>query len=681
MSETSRTNLLTQLDGELTERRYERSVMRAQPLSTRSHKPKDTRGARIDFRPKLLTEESSDKKSFLIKRSTSATRSVLDVDQRTVELNRKPTKVLDKPGTSSEYRLRTMEDTHSARTVTTMNEKYNKALPNLASGTNIAYTQALTKMKRKQTIQASNYEASTKLFEKIQSKVSIKIKDKDSKLDQRFRGGIRLSKPEEEDELPDIPLPRKQSSRRFGIKGFCFKKKVINKKWHITMALQDQLKQIYINYRDQFSHDLFILHRSLILICGNRQRELDIVLQQDRLFQKVQYAEIDPADLSYEAQNRKNEQENMYDQNENADDSSGEEKYLDPDYKTFDYVRNYQSMPKCTAAVFTNLEEAIFGHIQLWLTRRMWDIDVADAYLKSVSPEKLTSNLSVNLDKKILIKTSGERIFIPIPLEKRDEYYLLLRNNTLKRYQASYIEESGRIMNDSSENITLWGFQINKLLNKDPNELLGEIPNEIPPLELRKLNTKLIKQVFKGLEEEAEQDVVLLLQAYEKKKKSISHLHPNASPQMEPRNIESAHLPSHNSHSHPHTSSISKSDLMHRFAKLSMEENYEFWVDRFFQAHDYLLRLPWVKTREVFKPPECSSPSCAERSLTNDKLFYSPRKVPAIKINMISTDNIPRDDSDSLQKISGIGTPSNAGRLEVQSGSFILKQCRSTPSY
>ena len=53
---------------------------------------------------------------------------------------------------------------------------------------------------------------------------------------------------------------------------------------------------------------------------------------------------------------------------------------------------------------------------------------------------------------------------------------------------------------DDADAITLWGYQINKVFHKDYDKELGDIDSHlIPQVEIRRLNARLLKQIFSSL--------------------------------------------------------------------------------------------------------------------------------------------------------------------------------------
>ena len=54
---------------------------------------------------------------------------------------------------------------------------------------------------------------------------------------------------------------------------------------------------------------------------------------------------------------------------------------------------------------------------------------------------------------------------------------------------------------DDADAITLWGYQINKVFHKDYDKELGDIDSHlIPQVEIRRLNARLLKQIFSSLQ-------------------------------------------------------------------------------------------------------------------------------------------------------------------------------------
>ena len=151
-----------------------------------------------------------------------------------------------------------------------------------------------------------------------------------------------------------IARPRPQ--RRTGnIPGFRFVKPKTSHKLYFNLALQDKIKTTVANHKALMSFDYSILNRQLINLTKVKNREIDIVLGNDRKKLKL------PFSLAF---NDADQPVKGSDEVEVPEESGSlDEDKLEPDYKGFYYVINYGRYSKFGPAVFTNLDEAILGNI------------------------------------------------------------------------------------------------------------------------------------------------------------------------------------------------------------------------------------------------------------------------------------------------------------------------------
>ena len=103
------------------------------------------------------------------------------------------------------------------------------------------------------------------------------------------------------------------------------------------------------------SFDYSILNRQLINITKVMNKELDILIGQDRKRLKIPFSSaFNEADQAVKGGDEVDVPEES---------GSIDEDKLEPDYKGFYYVVNYGRYSKFGPAVFTNLDEAILGNI------------------------------------------------------------------------------------------------------------------------------------------------------------------------------------------------------------------------------------------------------------------------------------------------------------------------------
>lgn len=107
--------------------------------------------------------------------------------------------------------------------------------------------------------------------------------------------------------------------------------------------------------------DLFRLNRQLMTVTSVRNKELDIVLgEQNKQSKPKPNRNINDLDHS---PLKGHDDYDHHEERDSENNGSADEEKLEPDYKGFDYVINYSQNPKHAPAVFTNLEDAVFGNI------------------------------------------------------------------------------------------------------------------------------------------------------------------------------------------------------------------------------------------------------------------------------------------------------------------------------
>lgn len=476
-------------------------------------------------------------------------------------------------------------------------------------------------------------------------------------------------------------MDRKRVKRIPGIPGYRFAKKNDMKRWHVSLALNDCIKNSCAEAKVDIDSDGKIFRRRVLGVCLTRPADLDIKQSRDRKPARV----FSPVDNSIKIPNLLAEREAA---DEDFDllerDSVGEDDHL-PNIKGFDYVRDYGRLPKFGLPVFHNGEDAISGNIQYMLTRESDHLNFLDNYVKKRS-KAIIFSLALNSYEKESYKVNyrDSQGYEPEALVSPHDLNLLLRNVKMKMYEASYREESGRIASDTVETITLWGFPIFRILVKEINEIIPDLPMEIPTIEMRKTNTKLLKQLFAGLEDPADYEQLI-------------------SPQLSPRKLSELTL---NNSTHQrrivHFSEVgslalkSRSDVMIYHAKNTHDRNYQFYMNRFHADTHDVMRTTWDKRLLIGVKesiyPRLNSPlsSDGRASCVSSNIGYS--KLPLIMVNqnvhpgvvdeqLVSQKFIaiagakPIDEAEIDKRLSSINSPSNflgAGITPLSRGSFGL---------
>ena len=292
------------------------------------------------------------------------------------------------------------------------------------------------------------------------------------------------------------------------IHGFTFQKKIYpNNKWLLGTNLKEKVKDVGIIQKQQISHDLFRLQRSLSLITNVRAQEMNIGLLQKRskksLYRK---STVSVSDLS-----KDNSVTRRMEEDSKSSDTNSE------DFRTFDYVRPYNHIPSNCSAVYFNLEEAILGTLQYDLTKSDRNYRYLEEIIKNRSVDALRTIGNYISANPLTLKLSNFQpcAYHPLPVAPRTEFELLIRNKFTRGceiYDKRFDQSA-----EAYETVTLWDFPIFKLLSKDFYEMLKIQEFDLPLLERRVLNKALIRTVFSGLADNVT-EAMQLIKPFAKKK-------------------------------------------------------------------------------------------------------------------------------------------------------------------
>ena len=533
---------------------------KTQAFEKRNLSPSDTKPGKAPdemeptARSRLRNSSSTERKpSFLIRRSDSSSRSATDLNQYSNKLD----ETTSKKSVKKERRLggeasvttqvQTTQSQRLFQTKISPHDLYHLSVKRPAYGTK-AYEEPtnlssferthLSKhpsmrsmhnesstnmsMSRVKTLHFGNIEkliqeqvprgsfkislkSSTALYEKLQAKASSTLEFSKSKPLVQLREGKK----------PKPGNPQMSPKRVEPISGFDFKKKVYpNNKWLVGTSLKENVKDLGILSKQQISHDLFRLQRSLSLITNVRSQEISINLltrKKKNIYNRK--STLSQGEVSKDLVEKDK-------QNHSRDDSKSSDNRSD-DFRAFDYVRGYTEFPAQTQPVYYNLEEAVLGNLQFCLINQHHDFSYMNDLIR------LRASNSIRLLAEFAppkLFTTRLADFVPKPynpgmMKPRYEFELLIRNKSTKGYesnQAKFDQDT-----EATELVTLWEFPIIKLLSKDPCEILKIREFPIPELERRVLSQKLVYVVFAGLADGVT-DAMLLTKAFEPRK---SHGH------------------------------------------------------------------------------------------------------------------------------------------------------------
>jgi hypothetical protein len=580
------------------------------------------------------SNRSIDKKSFLIKRSNSKAKTFLENDEKTVELNTRPIRIVDRSTSRTEKKGKFADETQSNRTITTNNDQYLRRLAELNRQSHMPNTKIMDSQSNRKSL----------IHTKLERKSGLSVKD--SKLYSRLDNTYKQNNVDSNNDAIKIELPSpsrsdKKSSKMIRnivegekqfevlvrkvpkrkplvLKNFEFKKKRMQGKCNVNLALQSRLKQSYISMRDQFSFELFLCQRMLITLTKTKPSQIEKSFRSTRIISQREFASPTLANRRFVS----NDSDSRADDNHiNGRDSSDDQDSIDEDFKGFDYNRKYKGEPSFPAAVYSNLEDAIQGQINFSLT--YWDLNLTVKYLGNYSAVQFFSRLDIlnrwYANGSTLIKKDSATVIKPDAIVKTLDIDLIIRDKTAKRFQAIYMQENGKINNDTFENVTLWGYQIQKLLSRDFERDFNIFkPGCSIPLELRILNHVLIRQLATD-----SQDMNSSLVSRDDQSAIDFGLDLNPKP-----DIGSQHEYLH------------KVEVFKNMLSASMTDNIEYMLDRFFDAETAVLRQLWEKRTVIgdFDSMYKMVEDCLDQQ-ANAKKPRTKVLIPQVIINQIEDCN------------------------------------------
>lgn len=618
--------------------------------------PSTTRSSRRVQLSKQLQQldvsgRSADKKSFLIKRSASKTRTFVEAEEKTLDLQQVPVrriKVVAQPQTEKK---RMLEDMPSLRTVTTAKAQFQARKSfQRSEPSNVFDTLTVTKQVSQAHLMSSRpakqlwpekqkqVEKPASFYERVQMKVGKEKPERSAPIAAAppVMGEIdRLvgTKASEASIYNDFFLSNKEPVRKKGIlKNFQFVKRKPQNKYHMSMAIEDKIKFAVITYKEQVEFQTFLAQRSLLMLTQVRGKLLENRIGRDKPFNP--YAESP-------VNSRQNIEEAAVSHEDTPliiDSDLDDDELLEDDFKRFNYVINFKQHPSNAAAVFTNLDEAIEGHIHFCLTKTDPLYSYPTDYLGKLYSKDLAENWAWIGSGCMNISVDSLYRYMPTSVSKELEVDLIIRDKRAKRFQAVYVEENGKMNNDNFEAITLWGYQINKILSRDLEKDFDEFKLTCnSTAELRKLSTAIIKHMYGGLEEELDLPIFL-----------TSSKNPITFKQFIEKEF--------NTQFESHLNNIIE---IEKLIARSNPDNKGYALYRFLEAHKEQLELTYEKMVFVGELGEYS-PSLEDDQLTSKSGSYRYRNnIPNIVINTIGDKSHMDIDSDHRISV-GLPSPINA---------------------
>lgn len=615
--------------------------------------PSDSRTSRRELSRQLqqldVSQRSADKKSFLIRRSGSKTRTYIETEERTLDLQKIPIKKIKKPGVIQTEKKRLTEDMPSMRTVTTTKGPYLKRGSFLKTELSSANTEAITVTKKKPQLHLLSDrpkkemwpEKTTSLYERVHNKFTGAVAPERSAPQIKISVDLdRLAgtKASEASLFGEFSLTNKVPVRKKGIlRNFLFEKRRPQQKCHLSMALEDKVKLAANFQREQVEFQKFLIQRTLLMLTKVRGKQLENRIGREKPYNTT----LDSPTVSRERfQSPDHQSEEIH---LDLDSDQEEDDLIENDYKRFNYVINFKARPTHASAVFTNLDEAIEGHIQFCLTKTEPLYEYPNDYLSTLFRKRQASNLKWMGNGQMLITVNILKQFMPENISKELEIDLIIRDKRAKKFQAVYIEENGKMNNDNFESITLWGFQINKLLTRDLEKDYEEFKVGCSiPIELRKLSTAIIKNLYVGLEEEM--DLPNLLKG---------------------NNPSSIFKSIGTDFTSPHEAFPNNVAQIEQLIRSSLLVNKQYSLSRFYSAHREDLVLTWEKSlflgefSEYYMSYEEDRMTSRSPLGSTTKSKHSRQQLPFVIVHTIEDKSQIDIDSD-LKNNSGLPSPINA---------------------
>ena len=614
--------------------------------------PRDLRKSRgTDFGPRAgtldVSNRSADKRPFVIKRSGSKTRTFVESEEKTFDLKKLSIKRIKRPEQSNtEKKSRLTDDLTSLRTITTARGPYLPRGSFFKTEHSNVHTDSATITKKKsppvhRIPVEVRPEKTTSLYERVQLKFhqsqakERKKPNLDSAFDLERLVGTKAS---EASIFSDFaPVPKIPVRKKNLLKNFVFEKRRPTNKCHVSMALEDKIKFAASYHKEQTEFQMFLIQRTLLMLTKVRGKQLD-----NRIGRENPYTlgSDSPTVSRKEFQNRTSNSEDMPME---LDSEQDEEDIVENDYKRFNYVINFKARPTHASAVFTNLDEAIEGHTQYCLTKTQPLYQFPIEYTASLFVNRLALDLNWIGNGMQNMKLDDMHPFSPTSITKDLEIDLIIRDKRAKKFQAIYIEENGKMNHDNFESVTLWGYQINKLLSRDLVKDFDELKVGCKiPVELRKLSTAIIKKLYVGLEEEM--DIPHLLNSSGENLFIFREV------------VKGEYGTRHQAH-------LSNTQQIERMISKSEHKNQLFFLKRFNEAHKQQLKITWEKFLIVGDVSDYYTSIDDDQMLSrspapsSNKSRQSRNHFPFVVIHTIEDKS--QMDLDSDNKNSGLPSPIN----------------------
>lgn len=597
-----------------------------------------------------VSNRSADKKSFLIKRSGSKTRTFVEAEEKTLDLLKLPIKRIKVPSNAQTEKKRLTEDMPSMRTVSTAKGLFPQRRSFLKTEPSNLMADTMTVAKKKSQVQLLNEKArlemwpekATSLYQRVQTKYAGAVLPERSApvlevaVDLDRLVGSRTSEASIFGDF--LPVPKVPKRKKGLLKGFVFAKKRPQNKCHVSMAVEDKIKFAAAYQKEQVEFQNFLIQRTLLMLTKVRGKQLENRIGRDRPYNPT----CDSPTVSREKfESPENPSEEVV---LGLDSEQDEDELVENDYKRFNYVINFKARPSNAAAVFTNLDEAIEGHTQFCLTKSEPLYAYPTEFISALFAKRLGRDYDWIGDGLTAIKFGRLDAFEPDSIKKELEIDLIIRDKRAKKFQAVYIEENGKMNNDNFEALTLWGYQINKLLSRDLEKDLDEFKLGCSiPIELRKLSTALIKNLYVGLEEEM--TLPNLLEINQSSSMFRQFLGRDSEPELQQQHL-------------------SNLQQIERLVGGSEPLNKEYFLLRFYTAHRHELTMMWEKRVLVGEladrsvtVDEDSQLSADSDGLPVNRSRMTRTAFPFVVVNTIEDKS--QLDIDSEIKNSGLPSPIN----------------------
>lgn len=598
-----------------------------------------------------VSNRSAEKRSFLIRKSNSKTRMSIEPEENTLDLKKLSIKRIMKPDmihTMTKSRLN--EDMSSMRTVTTTKASFQNRGSFMRTEPSHLHSDTLTVTRKKSVTKVIVEkpkadvwpEKATSLYGKVQRKLPMKENMVQLPLADKKLDSSPAFKPDETFSFGEFRVPRKFPQRENNLlKGFHFEKHRPQKNFHVSMALEEKIKNTVSYEKHKVKLSMLLIQRTLLMLTKVRGKLLDSRLAIDKPY--CTHSESPVASYSNIQAHPSANEDSLQDLNSEDD---GDEQQSEEDYRRFNYIINHKARPSCAAAVFANLEEAIEGHTHYWLVKIKPLYAFPVSYIRTLYRRRLPNDFNWIGDGSTNINIGKIRAFQPEAITKEPEVDLIIRDKRAKKFQDVYVEENGKLNSDSFQSITLWGYQINKLLSRDIEKDFDEMQVKCLDMapQLRTLNTVLINSLFKGLKDVEE----------------LSNLQENSG-----RHIALDNEWSNVEYGIMHKTHLKTIVRIEELVHSSMAANKEYFLKGFYRDHQQTLTIMWEKLFIVEwfvdymtigeQENEQDSRSVTE---SGDNSGASQNGFPTVIVNTIEDRSQLDIDSDN-KNCSGLSSPMN----------------------